>query len=153
MTQMIYDYQKVWQYILDQIANGRTLTSVVAEPDMPSYAWCTLQLRNDPALKARYEEATDSRVEFMASEFIDLADSKMPEGLDSAAQSAWVQQLKLKLWARTWVLSKLRPRNFGDRLDVSVSHTQISITEALKQAEVRLVNLAATDVASRAIEG
>jgi hypothetical protein len=148
----IYDYQKVWQYILEQIANGRTLTSIVAEPDMPSYAWCTLQLRNDPELKARYNEAVDSRVEFMASEFIDLADSKMPEGLDSAAQSAWVQQLKLKLWARTWLMSKLKPRTFGDRLDVSVSHTQISITEALKQAEKRLIVLDVTDAPARAIE-
>ena len=149
----MYDYQKVWQYILDQIANGRTLTSIVAEPNMPSYAWCTLQLRNDPQLKERYAEAVDSRVEFMASEFIDLADSQMPEGLDGTAQSAWVQQLKLKLWARTWVLSKLKPRTFGDRLDVSVTHTQISITEALKQAEARLIDQDVTDVPSRAIEG
>lgn len=149
----MYDYQKVWEYILDQIANGRTLTSIVAEPDMPSYAWCTLQLRNDPQLKDRYTEAVDSRVEFMASEFIDLADSQMPEGLDGTAQSAWVQQLKLKLWARTWVLSKLKPRTFGDRLDVSVTHTQISITEALRQAEARLIDLDVTDIPSRAIEG
>ena len=149
----MYDYQKVWQYILDQIANGRTLTSIVAEPNMPSYAWCTLQLRNDPQLKERYAEAVDSRVEFMASEFIDLADSQMPEGLDGTAQSAWVQQLKLKLWARTWVLSKLKPRTFGDRLDVSVTHTQISITQALKDAEARLIDQDVTDVPSRTIEG
>ena len=149
----MYDYQKVWEYILDQIANGRTLTSIVAEPDMPSYAWCTLQLRNDSQLKDRYAEAVDSRVEFMASEFIDLADSPMPEGLDGTGQSAWVQQLKLKLWARTWVMSKLKPRTFGDRLDVSVIHTQISITEALKQAEARLIDMDVTDAPSRAIEG
>lgn len=149
----MYDYQKVWEYILDQIANGRTLTSIVAEPDMPSYAWCTLQLRNDPQLKERYAEAVDSRVEYIASEFIDLADSTMPEGLDGPAQSAWVQQLKLKLWARTWVMSKLKPRTFGDRLDVSVTNTHISITEALKQAETRLIDMDVTDVASRAIEG
>ncbi len=147
----MYDYQKVWEYILDQIANGRTLTSIVAEPDMPSYAWCTLQLRNDPQLKDRYTEAVDSRVEFMASEFIDLADSQMPEGLDGTAQSAWVQQLKLKLWARTWVMSKLRPRTFGDRLDVSVTHTQISITKALEQAEARLIDAGVVDMPSRAI--
>ena len=149
----MYDYQKVWEHILDQIANGRTLTSIVAEPDMPSYAWCTLQLRNDPQLKERYVEAVDSRVEFMFSEFIDLADSPIPEGLDGTAQSAWVQQLKLKLWARTWVLSKLKPRTYGDRLDVSVTHTQISITQALKDAEARLINLDVTDIPSRAIEG
>ena len=149
----MYDYPKVWEYILDQIANGRTLTSIVAEPDMPSYAWCTFALRNDPQLKERYVEAVDSRVEFMFSEFIDLADSPIPEGLDGTAQSAWVQQLKLKLWARTWVLSKLRPRTFGDRLDVSVSHTQISITKALEQAEARLIDQDVTDVPSRTIEG
>jgi len=61
--------------------------------------------------------------------------------------------LKLKLWARTWVMSKLKPRTFGDRLDVSVTHTQISITEALKQAEARLIDLDVTDAPSRAIEG
>lgn len=147
----MYDYQKVWEYILDQIANGRTLTSIVAEPDMPSYAWCTLQLRNDPQLKERYAEAVDSRVEFMASEFIDLADSPIPEGLDGNAQSAWVQQLKLRLWARTWVLSKLRPRTFGNQLEVSVTHNNISITEALRQAEARLIDMDATDIPSRAI--
>jgi hypothetical protein len=64
-----------------------------------------------------------------------------------------VQQLKLKLWARTWLMSKLKPRTFGDRLDVSVSHTQISITEALKQAEKRLIDHTVIDVTSRAIEG
>ena len=149
----MYDYQKVWQYILDQIANGRTLTSIVAEPDMPSYAWCTLQLRNDPQLKERYAEAVDSRVEFMQDQFVNLADSQMPEGLDGTAQSAWVQQLKLKLWARTWVMSKLKPRKYGERLDVSVTNTHISITQALKDAEQRLIDLDITDVPSRAIEG
>ena len=149
----MYDYQKVWEYILDQIANGRTLTSIIAEPDMPSYAWCTHHLRNDPQLKERYAEAVDSRVEFMAQQFLDLADSPIPEGLDGTAQSAWVQQLKLKLWARTWIMSKLKPRTYGERLDVSVTNTHISITEALKQAEARLITLDATDVASRAIEG
>ncbi len=149
----MYDYQKVWDYILDQIANGRTLVSIVAEPDMPSYAWCTHHLRLDPELKHRYEQAVDSRVEFMASEFIDLADSQMPEGLDGTAQSAWVQQLKLKLWARTWVMSKLKPRKYGERLDVSVTTAQISITEALKQAEARLIDAGVVDISSRTIEG
>jgi hypothetical protein len=88
----------------------------------------------------------------MASEFIDLADSQMPEGLDGTAQSAWVQQLKLKLWARTWVMSKLKPRKYGERLDVSVTNTHISITEALKQAETRLIDHAVLDMPLRAID-
>ena len=112
-----------------------------------------MQLRNDPQLKERYAEAVDSRVEFMAQQFLDLADSPIPDGLDGTAQSAWVQQLKLKLWARTGIMSKLKPRTYGERLDVSVTHTQISITEALKQAEARLIDVGMIDIPSRAIEG
>ena len=93
----MYDYQKVWEYILDQIANGRTLTSIVAEPDMPSYAWCTLQLRNDPQLKERYAEAVDSRVEYIASEFIDLADSTIGQTLVWRYRRSRVQILKIAL--------------------------------------------------------
>jgi hypothetical protein len=48
-------------------------------------------------------------------------------------------------------MSKLKPRKYGERLDVSVTNTHISITEALKQAETRLIDQDVTDVPSRAI--
>jgi hypothetical protein len=50
-------------------------------------------------------------------------------------------------------MSKLKPRKYGERLDVSVTNTHISITDALKQAEARLITLDVVDVPSRTIEG
>jgi len=50
-------------------------------------------------------------------------------------------------------MSKLKPRKYGERLDVSVTNTHISITEALKQAETRLIDEGVVDISSRAIEG
>jgi hypothetical protein len=49
-----------------------------------------------------------------------------------------VQQLKLRIYARECTASKLRPRVYGDRLDVSVQHTQISVLAALEMAEQRV---------------
>jgi hypothetical protein len=36
------------------------------------------------------------------------------------------------------VASKLKPRTYGDRLDVSVSDNRISVIQALEQAQARV---------------
>jgi hypothetical protein len=74
---------------------------------------------------------------------IELADTPLPEGLDGRQASAWVQQLRLKVDARKWASSKLKPRTYGDRLDVSVEQTSISITAALAEANKRVLDYVA----------
>lgn len=59
--------------------------------------------------------------------------------------SAWVQQLKLCVHAREWTASKLRPRVYGQQLDVSVQHTQISILAALELAQKRVIAAGLSD--------
>jgi hypothetical protein len=49
-----------------------------------------------------------------------------------------VQQLKLRIHAREWTASKLRPRIYGEKVDVSIQHTQISVLAALERAEQRI---------------
>ena len=50
-----------------------------------------------------------------------------------------VQQLKLRVHAREWTASKLRPKVYGQQIDVSVQHTQISVLAALALAEQRVI--------------
>jgi hypothetical protein len=52
--------------------------------------------------------------------------------------------MKIKIETRKWTAAKLRPKTWGDKIDVSVTHTQISITQALEQAEARLIDI--TDI-------
>lgn len=74
-------------------------------------------------------------------DIIALADSEPPAHLEGPALSAWVQQLKLRVHAREWTAAKLRPRVYGEKIDVSVQHTQISVLAALERAEKRLIDL------------
>jgi len=53
----------------------------------------------------------------------------------------------LQVDTRKWFLSKLAPKVYGDRLDVSVTDNRISITGALAAAQSRLVDI--VDVAPR----
>jgi hypothetical protein len=63
-----------------------------------------------------------------------------PADLDPQLINAWVNRQRLRIDARKWTASKLRPKQWGDRIDVAVTHTQISITQALESAEARLID-------------
>ena len=42
--------------------------------------------------------------------------------------SAWAQKLRVRVDVRKWAASKLRPRAYGDRLEVAVQTPRISIS-------------------------
>ncbi len=69
---------------------------------------------------------------------MELADTPMPEGLDAPGKSAWVQQMRLRVDVRKWAASKLKPKTYGERIDLSVSHEPISIISALEAAQRRV---------------
>lgn len=145
---LIYPNAKeaVWPTILDAIANGQSLSSILRREGMPSYSWAKLQLRTDPDLRKQYDQALEDRGDRLAEELIELAFTKLPDDLDGRAQSAWVQHLRVKIDVLKWTASKLRPRVYGERLDVSVTNTQISITSALEMAEKRVIDILPKEV-------
>ena len=130
--------EEVWPAILDAIANGQSLSSILRREGMPSYSWAKQQHRNNAELRQQYDQALEDRGDRLAEELIELAFTKLPDCLDGRAQSAWVQHLRVKIDVLKWTASKLRPRVYGERLDVSVTNTQISITQALEIAEKRV---------------
>lgn len=140
MTQ-VYDPKIVWPPVLEAIANGAALsTAIKCVSPAPSYAWAKLQLRQDHNLKLAYQQAVEDRADRLAEELMELADTPMPEGLDGPSKSAWVQQLRLRIDVRKWAASKLKPKTYGERLDLSVSHQQISILASLEAAKLRVLD-------------
>ncbi len=139
MTIIKFEPLKVWPSVLEAIANGASLTSALNKvTPSPSYAWAKLQLRNDHDLKVAYQQAVEDRADRLAEELMELADSPMPKGLDGPSKSAWVQQLRLRVDVRKWAASKLKPKTYGERLDLSVLHKPISIIGALEAAQGRV---------------
>jgi hypothetical protein len=141
MRPIQFNPEAIWPKILRDIAGGASLTAALQRlQPSPSYWWAKDQLRRNPDLRARYQEAVEDRADRLAEELLELADSPIPEGLDGPGRSAWVQQLRLKVDARKWIACKLKPRQYGDRIDLEVRHTSISITAALAEAERRVVD-------------
>lgn len=138
----VIDPAEVWPQVLGYVASGDALSTALKRLDpAPSYTWAKVQLRENPDLQAAYRAAIEDRADTLADDIIALADSVPPAHLEGAALSAWVQQLKLRIHAREWTASKLRPRVYGEKIDVSVQQTQISVLAALERAEQRVIGL------------
>ena len=128
-----------WQILCEQISEGKSLSTAIKSEGMPSYQLVMLMLRNNPEFRTMYEKAVESRADRLAEEIIELADQEMPDGLEGPMASAWVQQKRMQVDARKWVASKLKPKTYGDRIDVAVTDNRISVMDALKEAKQRVL--------------
>jgi hypothetical protein len=136
----LYDWPKLWPEILRDIGNGSSLITAIKKEGYPTYDSVQKYMRANPEIRRLYDEAIEARADYLAESLIDISEEKPPEGLDGPQLSAWINQMKIRIDTRKWTAAKLRPKAWGDKIDVSVTHTQISITSALKEAEARLID-------------
>lgn len=136
----LYDWSKLWPEILRDIGNGSSLISAIKKDGYPTYDAVQKHMRAHPEIKRLYEEAIEARADYLAESLIDISEEPIPEDLDGPRLNAWINQMKIRIDTRKWTAAKLRPKSWGEKIDVSVTHTQISITSALKEAEARLID-------------
>nr|WP_147407111.1 hypothetical protein [Neopusillimonas maritima] len=89
-------------------------------------------------LRKEYDQAIEDRAALLAEELIELADTPVPEGLDPASRSAWVQQLRLRLDTRKWIASRVYRQVYGDKVDVSMASVQLDLSVAMEAAQRRI---------------
>jgi hypothetical protein len=129
-----------WDIIIDGIRNGGSLSLVLERNHgMPSGNLVRDRIAKDLDFQARYEKALQDRADRLAEEILEISDSQPPDGLEPAAMSAWVADKRLRVDARKWVAAKLQPKRYGDRIDVAVTDTRISVMDALTQAKQRVL--------------
>jgi len=136
----------IWQQIVDKVSAGKSVSTVLREPGYPTWTSFQSMLASDDRLRTGYEKAVQDRADRMADEILELSDEQMPEGLEGAMASAWVQQKRMQVDARKWIASKLKPRTYGDRIDMTVRDERISVLDALEQAQSRVKTLAIDNV-------
>lgn len=119
--------EEIADEICDRLAAGESLASICNDAHMPNETKVRIWAMNDQAdkqgtgagFRARFNAAREMGYERMADEVIAIgdADYRMPDGLvDNAA----VQQARLRSDNRKWMLSKMLPKRFGDRVTAEV---------------------------------
>lgn len=103
--------ETVKQAILDGLVSNLGLANICRQPGMPSAETVYLSLSRDREFTDRYTAAKARQMEAMADEIIGIADGSHPlaEGRDA-------NERRLMVDTRKWLMSRLLPRKFGDRI-------------------------------------
>lgn len=76
-------------------------------------------LNGDAALAAEYARARDDLIEHLAQEILDLSDADVGVTPDGKKDWAAIQKHRLQVDTRKWLLSKLAPKKYGEKLELS----------------------------------
>jgi hypothetical protein len=111
--------QKLVDKICDRIAHGESVRSICKDKDMPSavtiYYWLLDEDKKE--FFKQYARAKDSQAELMFDELLEIADNN---DID-------VNRLRLRVDTRKWYLSKVLPKKYGDKLDMTTDGKPLNI--------------------------
>lgn len=74
---------------------------------------------SDEELRDKYAQARENLIERMANELLEISDADPEITGDGKKDWAAIQKHKLQVDTRKWLLSKLAPRKYGDRIEVA----------------------------------
>lgn len=115
--------------ICQRIGEGETLNQICRDAHMPSRPTVvTWVLEDREGFSNRYARARDLQLEHWADEVIDVADDATNDFMEKKngedKESSWslngehVQRSRLRIDSRKWLLSKLKPQQYGEKLEL-----------------------------------
>jgi hypothetical protein len=109
--------------ILAQVTRGDSVSQSLRDHQV---AWGTFwdAVGRSPALGERYTRARAAQLEVNASRLDEICDEEPPLDDRGRIDSGWVSWQKNRIDTRKWLLSKLVPKKYGDRLGVEMDITE-----------------------------
>ena len=84
---------------------------------MPAISNVMRWISESEELQEKYARARDARADLMAEEILEIADDANRDYADEGFNSEHVQRSRLRVDARKWLLAKMAPRKYGDRVE------------------------------------
>ncbi len=124
--------QEVFDAICDRMAQGESVRKICDDAGLPSRSTLFRWLKNDNGRQDQYQIARDAGIDRMAEEIIKIADDASGdyfiEDRDGkpvvVPDHARVQRARLQVDARKWILSKIAPRKYGDKVELLSASTE-----------------------------
>jgi hypothetical protein len=140
---MAYDKDKVFKIILSEIEEGASLRSVLSKDGMPNRKTFFEWLDKDEIKCNQYARATDIRTEVKFESIErDYLEEPQRDPVSGKIDTGWVQLQRLKIDAKKWELSKLKPKKYGDKIQTEhsgeITTTVISLGNGIKPNETNI---------------
>jgi hypothetical protein len=104
------------------MAQGESLRSICRSDGMPALGSVFRWVADDLRFREQYEAAMAQRAEGLFEEILEIADSSVGDTtvVDGVSKSNFevVARSRLRVDARKWMLSKMLPKKYGDKLAI-----------------------------------
>jgi hypothetical protein len=113
--------------ICSALADARSLRSICLDDGMPAQSTVFKWLSEQPSFSEQYARAREAQADAIFDEMLDIADdgsndwmkiTRQDGSTDEVLNHEHVQRSKLRIDARKWMAGKLRPKVYGDKLEV-----------------------------------
>ena len=111
--------------ICAQLAEGLSLRKVCERTTMPGRTTVFSWLRKKPDFRNQYEYAKEESADALFEELLDIADDGKNDWMQKRSNNGdcigWqvngenIQRSRLRVDARKWMMSKMKPKKYGDR--------------------------------------
>lgn len=137
--------------ICEKIAtSNKGLHSIIAEnEDFPSFGtvFSWLGQADKKYFLDKYTHARELQAEFMADEMIKIADDSSNDTVETEfgekENKEWTNRSRLRVETRKWIASKLKPKVYGDKIDITTKDQPINnLPDLSKFTYEQLIELA-----------
>lgn len=126
--------RQLGELICDKIANSPYgLVTICKDPSLPDRSTVRNWIRDIPEFLDLYEKAKADQADFMADEMLEIADNTEegqttkdgPNGVEITTGDMLAHR-RLKIETRKWLAMKLKPKKYGEKLDVTTDGEKIT---------------------------
>jgi len=98
--------------ICKRIAEGESLNKICKDAKMPSIATVFNWLRRHDDFLDKYQDAREAQADGLFDKIVDLSDEADKDNATA---------IRVRIWARQWVLARMIPKKYGDKQAVEVT--------------------------------
>lgn len=109
----IYSPELISQF-LERMANGESVRSICRDDNMPALSCIFRWLNEKPDFKEQYARAREMQADALFEELQEVADDAL-----KAETAVEVQARRLIVDTHKWRLSKIVPKRYGDKIELS----------------------------------
>lgn len=129
------DKIRIFNEIIDLIANGLSMRKACVEQGSITKKTFLEWVSADELLSAQYARAMEARSDVLFDEILEISDdgsNDFIEKFDSdgvpyeVLNQEHIQRSKLRVDSRKWALSKMQPKKYGDKLDVTTDGKEVN---------------------------
>ena len=138
--------ETIFSEIIKQISKGKSLRSVLRQTDMPSSQTFYIWIDEDHEKSKQYARACSDRADVIFEDMFYIADATeddiiMDENGKLITNHNVIQRDRLRVDTRKWALSKMNPKKYGDKVDVTTDGDKInSLVPCLTPEQKKLLD-------------